>query len=85
MKEELREKARRDDLLYEKFAKALKSEHHGEFVAVSPEGKIILGKDDLEVLKKALEEFGKGNFAFRRIGFKTLGKWRRCGGLETGL
>jgi len=53
----------------------LEAEHYGEFVAISPEGKLVLGKDDLEVLKKALKEFGKGNFAFRRIGFKALGKW----------
>jgi len=50
MKEEVRGKARRDDLLYDKFAKALEAEHHGEW-----------------------------DFAFRRIGFKALGRWRRCG------
>jgi hypothetical protein len=72
----LRERALRDDALYERHGKPFEAEHRGEFIAISCDGLTIVAKDDIEVLKVALECFGSGNFAFRRIGFRTLGKWR---------
>ncbi len=72
----LREQGVKDDALYERFAKHLERDHRGEFVAISREGKIILSRDDVEVVQRAIKEFGEGKFAFRRIGYKTLGKWR---------
>jgi hypothetical protein len=72
----LRERALRDDALYERHGKSLEAEHRGEFIAISRDGQTIVAKDDIGVLKVALERFGSGNFAFRRIGFRTLGKWR---------
>lgn len=75
--EDLRKRAEADDLLYEKFARHLEAEHSGEFAAIAQDGRLILGKDDLEILEKAIQEFGSGNFAFRKIGSKVLGRWRR--------
>ncbi len=69
----------RDDRLYEQFGKPLETTHQGEFVAISTDGRVIVGRDDIEVLKQAITLFGSGNFAFRRIGSQTLGKWRRAG------
>lgn len=68
----------RDDHLYEQFGKPLEMTHLGEFVAISTDGRVIVGLDDIEVLKQAITLFGPGHFAFRRIGSKTLGKWRRA-------
>jgi hypothetical protein len=31
-----------------------------------------------EVLQQALTRFGRGNFAFQRIGYRSLGKWRKA-------
>lgn len=76
MKQELKERSKKDSLLYEKFAKGLEASHYGEFIAIARDGRIIVGKNDIEVLKKAIKDFGSGNFAFRRIGFRTMGKWR---------
>ncbi len=76
MMQELKERAKEDARLYERYAKYLETEHYGEFVAISREGKVIVGRDDIEVLKIALKDFGKGNFAFRRVGFRAMGKWR---------
>ena len=73
---ELKKRVMEDDALYQRYGKKLEQEHKGEFVAISREGTVIVSKSDIEVLQKALEQFGSGNFAFRRIGYKAIGKWR---------
>ena len=75
----LEKRAQEDDALYERFAKHLENDHPGEFVAINTEGKIILSRNDIEVVQRAIKEFGEGRFAFRRIGYKALGKWRTIG------
>ena len=67
----------RDDQLYELYGEPLEATHWGQFVAISLQGEIIIGPNDLEVLQQALARFGRGNFAFRRIGGWPLGKWRK--------
>jgi len=67
-----REEIKRQDLIYEKYAKKLEKEHAGEYVAIGPDGKTIVEEDDIEVGKKALEEFGEGNFVFRIIGCRYV-------------
>jgi len=47
----------------------------GEYVAISPEGKAILGPSVREVLVQAKTTFGPGNFIFK-VGEKAVGKWR---------
>ena len=74
----LRARGLEDDTLYERFAKHLEDKHRGEFVAINKEGKIIVSRDDIEVVQRAIKEFGEGQFAFRRVGYKALGKWRLC-------
>ena len=68
----------RDDQLYERYGKPLEATHRGQFVAISLQGETIIGPNDLEVLQQALARFGRGNFAFRRIGYRSLGKWRKA-------
>jgi len=76
VQELIKERVKEAAVLYEKHAKNLESDHFGEFVAIAHDGRIIIGKNDIEVLKKAIKDFGSGRFAFRRIGFRTMGKWR---------
>ncbi len=64
-----------DDRLYELYGKALEQEHSGKFVAIGPDGQTILGDNDAEILQQAIETFGSGNFAFTRVGDRTLGTW----------
>ena len=64
-----------DDRLYELYGKALEQEHSGKFVAIGPDGQIILGDDDAQILQQAIEKFGSGTFAFTRVGDRTLGRW----------
>lgn len=67
----------RDNALYEKYAKRLEREHKGEFVAIALDGKLIIGSNHTEVLHRAAEEFGAGQFALWKIGYGYELKWRR--------
>lgn len=60
--------------LYEQFGKPLEQKHAGEYIAVSPGGKTLLGTDLLTVTKEATKTFGPGNFIFK-IGDIAVGKW----------
>ena len=64
-----------DDRLYDLYGKPLEEKHWGRFVAIGSDGQTILGDDDGSVLGQAIEKFGSGNFAFTRIGDRTLGQW----------
>jgi hypothetical protein len=61
--------------LYERYGTPLEAEHWGKYVAISPEGKIILGRTLLEVLQQASAAFGPGNFVFK-VGERAVGRWR---------
>lgn len=62
------------DKLYEKYGKPLEQEHWGEFLAVSQKGKIILGDNLYEVIRKASDAFGPENFVYK-VGDIAVGKW----------
>ena len=66
---------KKDERLYELYGKPLEEEYSGKFVAIGPDGGTILGDDDAQVLQEAIEKFGSDNFAFTRIGDRTLGRW----------
>ncbi len=61
--------------LYNRYGKPLEEQHRGEFLAISPDGKYLLGGTLLEVMKKATATFGPGNFIFK-VGEKAVGRWR---------
>jgi hypothetical protein len=71
------ERDREDDRLYERYGRPLEAEHAGEFVAISARGELILGADELSVARQAVERFGPGTFALRRIGAEAEIRWRR--------
>ncbi len=73
----LAERAAWADRLYDKYGVALEPAHTGEYAAIAEDGQVILDRDDVVVLKKAISKFGKGRFGFFKIGSRTLGKWRR--------
>ena len=64
------------DSLYKQYGKPLEQEHWGEFVAIFPDGRLVLGNSQLEVLEQGLDQFGPGSFVFK-VGDKVVGKWRR--------
>jgi hypothetical protein len=63
------------DRLYEQYGRPLEQQHRGEYVAISPAGKTILGRSRLETAKLAKEQFGPGSFLFK-VGPRAVGRWR---------
>ena len=70
------DRARKDDRLYERYGRPLEAEHAGEFVAISDDGRVVLGLDELVLAMEALSQFGTGAFALRRIGADAEIRWR---------
>jgi len=75
LQEWVRKRAAEDDGLYERFGRPLEKDHTGEFVAIGSDGKTILGADELEIARQAIDVFGSGNFALRRVGHRAIGRW----------
>ena len=61
--------------LYDQYGKPLEQDHWGEFVAIFPDGRTLVGTDLMDVSEQALAQFGKGSFVFK-VGEKAVGKWR---------
>lgn len=62
------------DRLYERDGKSLEQEHWGQYVAaIAPDGRTLLGTPLRQVLERAHEAFGPGNFVFK-IG--EIATWR---------
>jgi hypothetical protein len=70
-----RELHRRYDELYDKYGRPLEADHRGEYLAISPDGKTVLGTTLDDVAEQAEANFGPGNFLYK-IGEKAVGKWR---------
>ena len=61
--------------LYRKYGKPLEADHTGEFIAMSFDGRTVLGADDGQVLRRAVLDLGRGNFVLARVGHPTYGQW----------
>lgn len=70
--ENLKKKAER---LYDRYGKPLEPEHAGKYVAISLEGKTIIGPTVLDVAQRAKSAFGPGSFVFK-IGERAVWKFR---------
>ena len=78
-KDWIEQKLKEQRRLYEQYGEALEKEHTGEFVAISLEGEIILGRKMGKLLKRAVETFGQDNFAMARVGHEAMVEWMRAG------
>lgn len=67
---------RGDEAIYDRYVRPLEQEHWGKFVAVSLDGRVLLGNDREEVANEALCQFGSGNFVMMRVGLKAVEKIR---------
>ena len=63
------------ETLYNQYGKPLEETHPGQYVAISKDGKTIVGPTMLEVMQKAKASFGPGNYVFK-LGQRAVGKWR---------
>jgi hypothetical protein len=62
------------EAIYDRYVRQLKQEHWSKFVAVSLDGRVLLGEEELAVFQEALRDFGSGNFVMMRVGLKVVGK-----------
>ena len=62
--------------LYKQYGRALEEEHWGEFVAIFPDGRLVLAHSRLDVLDQAVSQVGPGSFLFQ-VGNRVVGRWRR--------
>ena len=75
IKEWITRREHEDRHLYEQYGKPLEKDHTGEFVAIGPDGRTILGTDDIAVFNQAIDLLGSGNFALCRVGHRAFGRW----------
>ena len=75
----IEQKLKEQRRLYEQYGEALEKDHTGEFVAISLEGEVILGRKMGKLLKRAVETFGQDNFAMARVGHEAMTEWMRAG------
>jgi hypothetical protein len=64
------------EAIYDRYVRPLEQEHWSKFVAVSLDGRVLLGEEELAVFQEALRDFGSGNFVMMRVGLKVVGKIR---------
>jgi len=65
------------DEIYGRHGKHLEKDHFGEYAAISLDGRVMVGKNDIEVVDQAIAEFGSGNFVLYRVGCKYVDKIRQ--------
>lgn len=53
------------DKLYERFGRPLEEKHKGEYLAISPEGKVLLAPTLYEAMTQASKAFGKENYLYK--------------------
>ena len=62
------------DTLYEQNGRPLEPDHNGKYLAISPNGKIVVGNDLICVLDRAAGELGRGHVVFK-VGGPSVYKW----------
>ena len=61
--------------LYEQVGRVPEADHAGEFVAIAPDGRTLLGRSAGEAGRKAKAAIGPGDSVFKP-GPRVVGKWR---------
>ncbi len=51
--------------LYERYVEPLEEEHRGEYIAIHPDGRTLIGKDSNNLRIQADSQFGKGSAIFK--------------------
>ncbi len=63
------------DTLYQQYGTPLEAQHLGQYVAIAPDGRTVLGSTVLEVMQQASTALGPGAYIFK-VGPRSVGKWR---------
>ena len=68
--------------IYAQYVEPLEAEHRGEFVAISPDGKTLIGNNTEELRKQADSQFGEGSVIIK-VGKLVSPGFRWLRGLPT--
>ncbi len=61
--------------LYDRYVRPLEAEHRGEYAAVLPDGRLVLGPTFIDAAERALRELGPGSHVYK-VGDLAAGGWR---------
>ena len=61
--------------MYDRYVKPLEADHWGEYAAVMPDGRYVLGPTFVEVAQQALRDLGTGSHVYK-VGKLAAGGWR---------
>ena len=61
--------------LYERYVKPLDAEHRGEYAAVLPDGRLVLGPTFVDAAHRALGDLGPGSHVYK-VGELAVGGWK---------
>lgn len=73
--EEAARRLREADDLYDRFGTPLEAEHYGEYVAITEDGRTLVGPSPQEVMRQAVRAFGAGSYVFK-LGERVVGRLR---------
>jgi hypothetical protein len=62
------------DALYERYGKPYEKTHRGKYIAISKDGKTLIGESVFQLMEEAKAALGPGNFIFK-IGERAVSKW----------
>lgn len=57
----------RDEALWEEFGKSYRATDEGRWIAIAPDGRVIIRDKAFETIRDASKVFGEGNFAMRKL------------------
>ena len=69
------QRLREAEALYERFGKPLEAQHRGEYVAITTDGRTLVGPTVLAVAREARRTLGPECFVFK-LGERAVGRWR---------
>ena len=69
------QRIREADLLYERYGKPLEKDHRGQFVAITADGRTLIGTTLLAVAQEAERTLETECFLFK-LGERVVGRWR---------
>lgn len=75
MQEDTAALTRQSEDLYRRYVKPLEQDHRGQYVAVSPDGALVLAPTLFELMDKAEQDLPPGNFLFK-VGDIAIDTWR---------
>ncbi len=66
---------READDLYDRYGKPLEAAHQGKYIAITGDGRTLVGPSAQDVMRRAVRAFGPGSYVFK-LGERAVGRLR---------